>query len=102
MLKSEGKKQEKLAGKKTADDQKTALVTAELQKLALHCIQCRAEIDVSTAFLFRGNVSCEKCVREYYRDRPNEIELELQSRRKDAIRWVKLNRKTLEKQAAKR
>lgn len=102
MLKSERKQQEKLAAKKTVADKKTALVIAELQKLALLCCECGADIHVSTAFAFHGSAACEKCVREYYRDRPDEIESELQFRRKDVIRWVKLNRRALEKQAAKR
>lgn len=102
LLKHERKNQENLAAKKTADDKRTAPIIAELQKLELRCSRCRAEINVSTAFTFSGTVACEKCVRAYYSDRPDEIELELQSRRKAAIQWVKLNRKTLEKQAAKR
>jgi hypothetical protein len=93
---------EKLAAKKTTSEKKTALIVAELQNLALICIECGTEIHVSTAFEYGGGVACEKCVRDYYRDRPTELEYELQLRRRNAITWVKLNRKTLEKQAAKR
>jgi hypothetical protein len=46
-------------------------------------------------------VACEKCVRSYYQDRPAEIELELQYRRRNAVAWVKRNRKRLEKQEPK-
>jgi hypothetical protein len=102
IVKYERKKLEKLAVKKTAADKRTALVTAELQELVLHCFECGAEINVSTAFAFGGNVACEKCVRDYYRSRPAEVEIELQTRRRNAVAWVKRNRRTLEKQAAKR
>lgn len=102
MLKYEREKREKLAAKKTASDKKTALIAAELQDLPLLCVDCKAKISVSTAFEFGGSVACEKCVRDYYRNRPDEVELELQLRRRNAVGWVKRNRKTLEKQAAKR
>jgi len=68
MLKTERKKQEKLAAKKTASDKRTAFIVAKLQKLTLRCFQCgteikiSAEINASTAFAFRGSVACEKCV----------------------------------------
>ena len=93
---------EKRAAKKAASDRKTALMAAELQHLALVCIECGTEIHVSTAFEFGGSVACEKCVRDYYRERPTELEFELELRRRNAVGWVKRNRKTLEKQAARR
>jgi hypothetical protein len=90
----------KLTAKKAASDKKTALVAAELQNLTLRCGQCGIEIHLSTAFEFGGSVACEKCVRDYYRDRPTELEFELELRRRNAVGWVKSNRKTLEKRAA--
>src|SRR5580700_4103281 len=92
---------EKLAAKKAASNKKTALIAAELQHLKLVCIECGTEIHVSTAFEFRGSVACEKCVRGYYRERPTELEFELELRRRNVVSWVKSNRKMLEKRAAK-
>ena len=74
---------------------------AETKKLTLLCCECNAEIDESEMFGFGGAVACEKCVRKYYRDRPAEIELELETRRRNAVRWVKVNRQNLERQSAK-
>ncbi len=75
---------------------------SETTKLTLLCCECNAEIDESGMFEFGGSVACEKCVRKYYRGRPSEVELELQTRQRNAARWIKLNQRTLEKQAAKR
>jgi len=74
---------------------------AETRKLTLLCCECNAEIDESEMCEFAGTVACEKCVRKYYRDRPAEIELELETRRRNAVRWVKVNRQNLERQSAK-
>jgi hypothetical protein len=74
---------------------------AETKKVTLLCGECNAEIDESEMFEFGGTVACETCVRKYYRDRPAEVELELQTRQRNAVRWVKVNRNTLEQQAAK-
>ncbi len=70
--------------------------------MTLLCCECGTEIDESAALGFAGSFACEKCVREYYRNRPDELAFELESRHRNAIAWVKRNRKTLEKQAAKR
>lgn len=102
MLPYARKELDKLAAKKTARNKKTALIAAELKTLVLLCVECGAEIDISSAFQFGGSVACEKCVSNYYRNRPAELQFELQSRRRNAVAWVKRNRKTLEKQAAKR
>jgi hypothetical protein len=69
--------------------------------LTLHCCECGTAIDESEMFEFGGTVACEKCVRDYYRKRPGEVELELQTRRRNAADWVRRNRRTLEQQAAK-
>jgi hypothetical protein len=60
-------------------------------------------------FEFGGGVACEKCVRAYYRNSAtyqespaSSIELEVQTRRRNAVAWVKRNRRQLEKQAAKK
>jgi len=75
--------------------------TKKLKYLTLLCCECNAEIDESEMFEFGGTVACEKCVRKYYRDRPAEVELELGTRRRNAVRWVKVNRQNLERQSAK-
>jgi hypothetical protein len=89
---------------KMAASKRTALppITVDIAKLPLLCIECKTEIDVAKAFEFGGGVACEKCVREYYRNRPDELAFELESRHRRAIAWVKRNRKTLEKQAARK
>jgi recombinational DNA repair protein (RecF pathway) len=77
-------------------------VTADNKKLTLLCCQCGTAIDEAQMFQYGGDaVACEKCVRNYYQDRPAEIERELQYRRRNAVAWVKRNRKRLEKQAPK-
>jgi hypothetical protein len=68
-------------------------------KLTLLCCQCGTKIDESQMLQYGSDaVACEKCMRSYYQDRPDEIELELQYRRRNAIAWVKRNRMRLEKQ----
>jgi recombinational DNA repair protein (RecF pathway) len=77
-------------------------VTADKKKLTLLCCQCGTEIDETQMFQYGGDaVACEKCMRSYYQDRPAEIELELQYRRRNAVAWVKRNRKRLENQEPK-
>ena len=73
----------------------------EVKGLTWLCCECKTKIEESEMFEFSGTVACEKCVRNYYRDRPAEIEIELQIRRRNAVAWVKRNRRQLEKQAAK-
>ena len=72
-----------------------------MTKLTLNCSMCRTELNESEMFEFGGTVGCEKCVRDHYRNRPKELEFELQSRRSNAVQWLKRNRRDLEKQAAK-
>lgn len=99
-LKREHKNREQLAAKRIARDKKIARMADEFQELVLRCLECGAEINVSAAFDFGGAVACEKCVREYYRDRPAELESELHLRRRNAVAWVKRNRRLLERQTA--
>ena len=74
-------------------------MTVDNKKLTLLCCQCGTQIDESSMFQYGSDaVACEKCMRSYYQDRPAEIELELQYRRRNAIAWVKRNRVRLEKQ----
>jgi hypothetical protein len=64
------------------------------------CCYCRGELNESQIFDFRGSVGCEKCVRDYYRNRStNDIESQLRTRRSSAVRWLNRNRKALEKAA---
>jgi hypothetical protein len=70
--------------------------------LILRCGYCRDELTQSQMFEFRGWVACEKCIRDYYRDHPNEVESELQTRRKNALIWLSRNRKSLQKLAVKK
>ena len=69
------------------------------KRLVLLCCYCRTELNESQMFEFRGWVACERCVRDYYRDRPNEVESGLQTRQRNAAIWLARNRKHLEKQA---
>lgn len=75
------------------------LVEMKTRKLTLLCCECSAVLNSSQVFEFGGTVACEKCVRNYYRDRPSEVEQELQTRRSNAIRWMQRNRRALEKAA---
>jgi hypothetical protein len=77
-------------------------IIPDIAKLPLLCIECKTEIIVTKAFEFGGGVACEKCVTEYYRNRPDELAFELESRHRRAVAWVKRNRKMLERQDAKR
>lgn len=64
------------------------------------CCYCRNELSESQILDFRGSVGCENCVRDYYRDRPaSEIEIQLRTRRANALRWLSRNRKALERAA---
>jgi hypothetical protein len=76
----------------------------ETATLTFHCCECRAELSESEVFEFGGpwSFACEKCVRKYYRNRPSEVAIELQTRRRNAIANLKRNRRDFEKQAAKR
>lgn len=83
----------------------------ETKALTLPCNSCVTELEESAMFEFSGGVACEKCVREYYeksyrefpaKERRESIEVELQTRRRNAVLWLKRNRRELEKQAAKR
>lgn len=69
--------------------------------LSFHCCYCRTELNESQIFEFREEIGCENCIRNYYRDRPAEVELQLERRRKSAIAWLKKNRGALKRQAAK-
>ena len=66
------------------------------------CCYCRTELNESQIFEFRGAIGCEKCIRDYYRDRPTEVESQLRIRRENAVAWLRRNRKFLEKRAAKK
>ena len=76
----------------------------ETNKLTLICYECEKELGELEAFEFGGPFSfaCEQCVRDYYRDRPSEIETELKCRRYSAAASIKRNRRILEEQAVKR
>jgi hypothetical protein len=78
-----------------------AVSTLASKSLRLLCCYCREELEEFQMFEFRGWVACERCVRDYYRDRPAEIEVELQNRQRRALDWLGRNRRALEKQAAR-
>jgi hypothetical protein len=66
------------------------------------CCYCRTELNEDQIFVFRASVGCENCVRDYYRtSTPEQIASQLTTRRKQAVVWLHLNRRTLEKQARK-
>ena len=78
----------------------------ETKELTLSCIQCGTELEESAMLEFDGGVACEKCVRAYYAPHEKEFsgtgDVEVRTRRRNAVAWVKRNRRQLEKQAAKR
>jgi hypothetical protein len=71
-------------------------------RLTLPCRVCSTELEESEMFEYGGTVACERCVRDYYRDRPDELRFELESRRKNALAWLNRNRRSIEKEAASR
>jgi hypothetical protein len=83
-----------------------ALMVVETKGLTLPCIQCGVELEESAMLEFGGSVACEKCVRAYYapheKEFPGTGNVEVQTRRRNAVAWVKRNRRQLEKQAEKR
>jgi hypothetical protein len=73
-----------------------SLVAAQSKLLVLHCVYCSKELTEPEMYVFRGWVGCERCVRDYYRDRPaQEIESQLQKRQSNARDWLTRNRKIL-------
>jgi hypothetical protein len=78
-------------------------MSREPKGLFFLCCYCRNELNESQIFDFRGAVGCENCVRSYYRDRPaDEVDSQLRIRQRNALIWLKRNRRTLEKDATKR
>ena len=82
---------------------------AEVKKLTLNCCECRKELAENEFIEFAGGVACEPCVRAFYQKRNSidppiqwDIDLEIRTRRNNAVDWVKRNRRSLEKQAAER
>lgn len=75
---------------------------SESKGLGLLCCYCRVEVNEPQIFEFRGTVACEGCIRDYYRDRPTEVESQLQIRQKKALVWLDRNRKFLERRAAEK
>jgi hypothetical protein len=83
------------------------IMPATTSSLIWLCSECKAEIDESEWFAFGGTVACENCVNRYYQKNnavdPHiqwDVELELRTRRRAALEWLRLNRKTIEKQQA--
>lgn len=77
-------------------------MSGEAKRLSFLCHYCRTELDESQIFELRGQVCCEKCTRDYDRDRPTEeVESRLQTRQKNALAWLERNRKSLEKRAVR-
>lgn len=78
----------------------------EAKELTLPCIQCGIELEESAMLEFGGGVACEKCVRAYYapheKEFPGTGDVEVQTRRRNAVAWLKRNRRQIEKQIAKR
>lgn len=78
----------------------------EAKELTLPCIECRIELEESAMLEFGGGVACEKCVRAYYapheKEFPGTGDVEVQTRRRNAVAWLKRNRRQIEKQIAKR
>ena len=70
--------------------------------LTLLCCYCRTELSEAQMFEFRDWVACESCIRDYYRDRPNELESELRTRQRNALVWLARNRRILQKHAVKK
>lgn len=78
-------------------------MTNEIKQPALRittqCCKCGTEIRQPGVFAFGGSVACEGCVRDYYKDRQDELDFELTSRRKEGTRWWKHNKKSLARKA---
>lgn len=76
--------------------------------LAWPCVECNKRLNESEMFEFGGTVACERCVRAFYEERNSkdpdiqwDIELEVRTRRNNAIAWVRRNRRKLETYAKK-
>ena len=90
--------------------------TSSENTLTLPRCECGTELDESQLFEYGGAVACEKCVTDYEKKKLRAlcrdswtgdraaatVTREVQTRRDNAIEWLKRNRKSLEKQAAKR
>ena len=76
---------------------------SEHKGLVLGCSYCRTPLEETQMFEFRDWVGCETCIRDYYRSSvPEEIEHQLQIRRRNAMTWIARNRKSLEKQSIRK
>jgi hypothetical protein len=80
----------------------------EVNKLTFYCCECNKELKEDELIEFAGGVACEPCVRTFYEKRNSidpdiqwDIELEIRTRRNNAANWLRRNRRSLEKQAAK-
>ena len=82
--------------------------------LRLPCSACGTELTESQMFAFYGTVGCERCVTNYEKTKlcavpelgrkyaAASLKLEVETRRRNAIAWLKRNRRYLEKQMPKR
>lgn len=82
---------------------------AELNGLTWLCCECKKRLSESEMFQYGGTLACEGCVRSYYEKQNSvgdpdiqwDVARELAERRRNAIEWVRRNRRELEKYAAK-
>jgi hypothetical protein len=80
-----------------------AKIPGKTKELVLLCSYCRIPLNESQMFEFRNWVACENCVRDYYRERPaEEVETQLEARKKNARTWLERNRKALEKHTSRK
>jgi hypothetical protein len=81
----------------------------ETSSLILLCSQCNTELQGPDMLEFGGGVACERCIRTYYNKQNSidpdihwDVELEVQTRRRNAADWLTRNRKALEKHSVKK
>jgi hypothetical protein len=77
-------------------------MSAEAKPLVLFCIHCKKEVTEPEMYFFEGWVACEQCVRDWYREKPAQVEIQLQERKQRAATWVARWRKDIEKLMARR
>ena len=70
--------------------------------LSFPCCYCRTELNESRMYVFKGQIGCENCIRDYYRGDPTEADQQLETRHRSATEWLERNRRSLERMVARR
>jgi hypothetical protein len=77
-------------------------MSGEAKAIVLFCIHCKKEITEPEQYFFEGWVACEQCIRDWYREKPAQVEFQLQKRHQQATVWAVRWRKDIEKVMARR